>query len=312
MTQRTEWDGRIKCRHPFMVEDVLPVPCGRCPQCLAKRNQENARRFESEFESVGCVATFVTLTYDPELLPEGGSLSRAGLDSFRKRLQKRMAAAGIRLRMVAVGEYGEQGTQRPHYHLIIFGVNTEAVRCHVESAWCEPRTGRSIGHSQLQDVDGKATLFRYVTAYVLKGWHRKDALGLDGREREFMRWVRPMVGWSLAFSMAEALLDAIGQREVAALGQDVPKFVIRNGRQVPAGKAITCKVRQLLGLNSELAKLTRRKLLRRRLVAAGREFARKYPDRDWREVDAHVDQVGLDIAARKRCFYGGARKNGSL
>lgn len=63
-------------------------------------------------------ASFVTLTYNPESLPRGGTLVRRHLQLFVKRLRE--ALEPIRIRYFAVGEYGEE-LERPHYHLLVFG-----------------------------------------------------------------------------------------------------------------------------------------------------------------------------------------------
>lgn len=60
----------------------------------------------------------MTLTYDDEHLPRGGSLDRRAVPLFLKRLRKRIAPR--KLRYFQVGEYGDV-TARPHYHALLFG-----------------------------------------------------------------------------------------------------------------------------------------------------------------------------------------------
>jgi hypothetical protein len=62
-------------------------------------------------------ASFITLTYDPEHLPEGGSLDHRHVQLFLKRLRFEIKT---KIRFFCAGEYGSK-TPRPHYHLIIFG-----------------------------------------------------------------------------------------------------------------------------------------------------------------------------------------------
>lgn len=117
-----------RCMFPYMVERELyhnqkdkyvPVPCGKCPQCLKRRTagwlfrlEVEALRWQKQF--------FVTLTYDTEYVPitENGflTLQPADLTNFFKRLRKR---AG-KCRYYLCGEYGTQ-KKRPHYHMILFG-----------------------------------------------------------------------------------------------------------------------------------------------------------------------------------------------
>lgn len=65
---------------------------------------------------------FVTLTYDDDNLPHGGSLNKKHLTDFFKRLRARKEFLSIPIKYFACGEYGEQ-TQRPHYHACIFGID---------------------------------------------------------------------------------------------------------------------------------------------------------------------------------------------
>lgn len=61
---------------------------------------------------------FLTLTYDPEHLPENNTLVKAHFQKFMKRFRKYIYPKKIRF--FHCGEYGSK-TQRPHYHAIIFG-----------------------------------------------------------------------------------------------------------------------------------------------------------------------------------------------
>lgn len=65
--------------------------------------------------------SFLTLTYSDEWLPDDYSLNPKTLQDFMKRLRIKVARAkGVKLRFFACGEYGDT-TQRPHYHVILFG-----------------------------------------------------------------------------------------------------------------------------------------------------------------------------------------------
>lgn len=59
---------------------------------------------------------FITLTYNDENLPEGGSLNKRHFVLFMKRLRKRY---GKDIRFFHCGEYGEK-FKRPHHHACIF------------------------------------------------------------------------------------------------------------------------------------------------------------------------------------------------
>lgn len=62
--------------------------------------------------------SFVTLTYDPESLPRGGTLVKRHVQLFIKRLRRSLGKR--RISYFAVGEYGDE-SQRPHYHALLFG-----------------------------------------------------------------------------------------------------------------------------------------------------------------------------------------------
>lgn len=60
---------------------------------------------------------FVTLTYDDDHIPAGGTLHRPDFQKFMKRLIKN---SGKKIRRFYCGEYGDD-TFRPHYHACLFG-----------------------------------------------------------------------------------------------------------------------------------------------------------------------------------------------
>jgi hypothetical protein len=98
----------------------LPVqlPCGQCTGCRLERSRQWAMRclHESQMHSSNC---FVTLTYDQEHMPAGGTLVLRDYQLFMKRLRKRY---GDGIRFYHCGEYGPT-TWRPHYHALLFGLD---------------------------------------------------------------------------------------------------------------------------------------------------------------------------------------------
>lgn len=94
----------------------ISLPCGRCIGCLSDRAQQWAVRIMHEvaLQDDNC---FLTLTYDDDHLPPGGTLVYRDFRLFVKRLRK--LRAGKALRYFVVGEYGgDRG--RPHYHCGLF------------------------------------------------------------------------------------------------------------------------------------------------------------------------------------------------
>jgi len=66
-------------------------------------------------------SSFVTLTYDPQYLPDHGSLQKgkkSDQEYFLKNLREAIRPSKIKFFMC--GEYGDNGA-RPHYHYLIFG-----------------------------------------------------------------------------------------------------------------------------------------------------------------------------------------------
>lgn len=114
------------------------------------------------------VSSFVTLTYDNENLPSGGSLNKRDLQLFMKRLRK---SRGPGVRFYACGEYGEQ-TMRPHYHAILFGCDFPDRR--VYSTAKDRTTFESDELRELwpsgRNVIGEVTFesAAYVARYVMK------------------------------------------------------------------------------------------------------------------------------------------------
>ena len=93
----------------------VTVPCGQCIGCRLERSRQWAIRCYHE-ASMYERNSFVTLTYDDESLPLGGTLVFRDFQLFMKRLRKQYGAG---IRFYACGEYGEK-FGRPHYHVCLF------------------------------------------------------------------------------------------------------------------------------------------------------------------------------------------------
>lgn len=108
-----------------MIPVYLQVPCQKCILCRDKKAVDWATRITCEGNyHVNC-PWWITLTYNNDYLPHQGLVKR-DLQNFLKRLRERVSrqiGEDIRLRFVAVGEYGGN-TARPHYHAIIYGMPT--------------------------------------------------------------------------------------------------------------------------------------------------------------------------------------------
>ena len=106
-----------------VVGDVT-LPCGQCIGCRLERSRQWATRCLHE-SSLYQDNSFITLTYDDENLPRGGTLVYDDFQRFMKRLRFRFSNQTIRFYMG--GEYGET-TNRPHYHACLFGLRFPDLR----------------------------------------------------------------------------------------------------------------------------------------------------------------------------------------
>lgn len=180
---------------------------------------------------------FVTLTYNKESLPEGGTLVPRHLQLFLKRLRKKLSPRTIRY--FGVGEYGDI-SQRPHYHLAIFGV-TLADRIYIDESW-----DHGFTHAGELNFSSAA----YVAGYVTKKLTARDAPGLNGRNPEFARMsLRPGVGaWAMK-AVAEALQCKAGWDQITEDG-DVPGALRHGSKVMPLGTYLRRKLREEMGFEN--------------------------------------------------------------
>lgn len=93
--------------------DVVYVPCRNCINCRLADTRDWGFRLWTEL--MFCKqSAFLTITYDPECIPDYGSLVKQDLRRFHKANHK----SGLRYKYYQCGEYGSQGL-RPHYHMIM-------------------------------------------------------------------------------------------------------------------------------------------------------------------------------------------------
>lgn len=167
----------------------IPVPCGKCPECVARRTSSWSFRLMQE-EKRSSSAYFVTLTYDTESVPltRGGfmDLSKCHVQKFIKALRKRQPAGSLPLKYFLVGEYGGR-SRRPHYHIILFNAGlssligasyeTQVKHGTIELDGQIPFRNSSwpFGHITVGTVSGASV--GYTMKYIAKPWrpmHRND------------------------------------------------------------------------------------------------------------------------------------------
>lgn len=118
------------CQTPIVIksqrtQENHSVPCGKCPQCLARRISGWSFRLMQE-ERYSESAYFITLTYDSDHVPITNrgymGLQKRDVQLFFKKLRKAHTKNGTHdkpIKYYVAGEYGGKSF-RPHYHIIIF------------------------------------------------------------------------------------------------------------------------------------------------------------------------------------------------
>ncbi|AXH73240.1 MAG: replication initiator protein [Microviridae sp.] len=131
-----------ECLTPYSVRDkisnkLIPVPCGKCPDCIGKRLSGWSFRLQQEAK-FSYSSYFITLTYDTEFIPICATgqftLDKTDLQKYFKRLrkahEKRYHSSLAPIKYFAVGEYGTKNG-RPHYHALIFNAHIDDI----ENSW---------------------------------------------------------------------------------------------------------------------------------------------------------------------------------
>ena len=184
----------MRCLRPLRLANGLTVNCGSCRACRVNRSTSWTLRLLYELEEWQ-QAAFITLTYKDETLPEDYGLSKRDLQLFIKRLRERFGYIGTKIKYFAVGEYGNDNRSmpigfehgRPHYHLIVFGIDADSDEHKriIYDCWrrCDSYlilTGRGV------ERVSRATI-SYVTGYVqkkLNGDYAKETY--EDRQPPFM------------------------------------------------------------------------------------------------------------------------------
>ena len=168
----------MSCNRPWICKDkkgnIVTVPCGWCLQCrIDKRNEWTLRLSFEVQKSSGC---FITLTYDDLHLPIDESLNKRDLQLFIKRFRKNLGS--IKIKYYAVGEYGEKGNiitglQRPHYHLIVTGINALKAQTYISKSW---------NKGFIKILPANPSTIRYTLKYMDKQLHGESVKKVYGEK----------------------------------------------------------------------------------------------------------------------------------
>lgn len=181
------------------------IPCNKCIGCkldkastIGTRAIIETKQWKNNF--------FLTLTYNDKNLPKNGSLCKKDVQDFLKRLREEYPGIQPRewkgkieypIRMYYCGEYGPNGTHRPHYHLAIFNwippdlklrtVQQNGIKVYT-SEIIEKKWGK--GYHLIEELNYEAAC--YIARYTLKKmFNNKDEyLKSRGLEPEFVETSR--------------------------------------------------------------------------------------------------------------------------
>lgn len=157
----------------------VTIPCGKCIGCRLEKARDWAVRITHEAQ-MHKENSFLTLTYNDEHLPPGGTLRPRDMELFIKRL--RAALAPRQIRFYQCGEYGDED-KRAHHHMILFGEDFHFDRKFFKTS----KSGEKIYISEvLNDIwkNGYATVqdFTYKTASYVARYAIKKITGPPAKE----------------------------------------------------------------------------------------------------------------------------------
>lgn len=292
------------CKKPFNN-----FPCGRCTPCLTSKRKEWTHRLllEGLQHEEKC---FVTLTYNDKSVPQGGTLVKEDVQKFLKRLRTN---TGKKIRYYAAGEYGGEN-QRPHYHLIIFGMRCTnfhperpvkaRLRCDCETCTAI-RYAWNQRHENLKDKDSRrwavgnvdVTEFNRLTAQYVAGYVTKKlhSTKLEGREKEFsLMSRRPGIG-AEAVKLVANELNGTSTKEYNG---DVPSYLRHSGQVLPLGKYLKEKLRAHFGIGKKT------QVLRKKVYSNG-EYTRieKGPDGRFIPLEQRIAHKLTGVVTEKRTVY---------
>jgi len=214
--------------------------------------------------------SFLTLTYDDEHLPKGGTLDPDDIKKFMYRYRNNLKKEGYPpIRYYLVGEYGDK-TERPHYHAAIFGVscngpnpryyNGKKCNCNVCRITHDSWKNGFIGIGTLENDSAS-----YIAGYIQKTvkvdgkavmglTNKKDPLvqnWLKGRHPEFTRMSRrPGIGGDSVDNVVAALKSTYGDEYVDQHG-DVPFQLTHGGQSYSIGRYLRECIRREYGFKKK-------------------------------------------------------------
>lgn len=156
---------KLICQNPyFAVAHNAIFPCGKCVLCRARRGRQWSHRLALESTDWSSVC-HVTLTYAARLHDNHDmEFHYQDVQLFMKRFRKFLDSIGYsKIKFFCAGERGENGTQRVHYHVLLFGID-RSFRDVIRQKW----NNGFIKLRQVESSRGMRKVASYVSQYVLK------------------------------------------------------------------------------------------------------------------------------------------------
>lgn len=171
----------------------FPLPCGRCIGCRMEKARQWGLRCLHE-KKMWAHNQYVTLTYNDESLPPGGTVSLRDVQLFMKRLRKaKKSVACNPIRFFLGAEYGDEN-RRPHYHALLFNCDFPDRVYWSDNKRGEPLyTSRELsdlwgqGHCSLGEVTFDSAV--YCAKYALKKITITDNSSDEARREYERRYV---------------------------------------------------------------------------------------------------------------------------
>lgn len=240
-------------------------------------------------------SAFVTLTYSPESLPDPPQLQPEDLQKFLKRLRRRLEPR--RIRFFACGEYGSRSL-RPHYHLVLFGVeaNLELERI-VNESWnyVDRESGIRVNQGFTKVDPLSPARAAYVAKYVCKEVSGDEKIP-EGWQKEFARMSNR---GGIASSYVDQMAEAINRGNEKQLKAGYPLLTDLVGGSMKIGPFFYPVARYLRVKLKEKVLHKGKSDLAKALASQARSFA----EVDTRGVDPEADRrrdVRVKREARRR------------
>lgn len=225
--------------HAVLSSDVrqaaTPFGCGQCLPCRINKAREWTHRIMLE-GSLHEQSAFVTLTYNDTHYPDDKSVSPTDLIRYLKRL--RYEVDPFKFRYFGVGEYGTKSF-RPHYHLILFGLDPLNFQKTIDKKW-------GMGHTMTGTLSKDSA--RYITGYVVKKLNRPGHPELKGLHPEFSRSSRKEGG--IGAPAVRMLANKLKEKKYFKPRVMTEIQYGKNNKQ-PLGRYLTVKFAEALGLSED-------------------------------------------------------------